>query len=155
MKADGAHDIYVLKPGDHQAGVDGDSINMGLLHTMRFLIQFGALTGDAVLKIFSGATEATKTTAEKFRHTLASAVQAAANADKFAAWTTGVTSLTLTAATYQNKLLIVEVDSQGGLDDQQWITLELGSEASVANASIVAVGEARYKAQDQTPTVIK
>ena len=155
MKADGAHYIYVLKPVDLAAGGDGDSINMGLLHALTFAIQFGALTGDAILKLFSGATEATKTTAEKFRYTLGSAAQGAANADKFAAWTTGVTSLTLTAATYQNKLLLAEIDPGGGLIDQEWVTLELGSEASVLNVSIVGVGEARYKAQDQTPTVIK
>ena len=155
MKADGAHHVYVLKPGDHQAGVDGDSINMGLLHTLRFLIQFGALTGNAVLKIFSGATEGTKTTAEKFRHALASAAQGAADGDKFGTWTTGAASLTLTAATYQNKLLVVEIDSDQLTVDQPWATLEFGSEASALNAAVAAIGESRYKAQDQTPTVIK
>lgn len=155
MKADGAHHVYVLKPGDHQAGVDGDSINMGRLHTLRFLIQFAALTGNAVLKIFSGATEGVKTTAESFRHALASAAQGATDGDKLGAWTTGAASLTLTAATYANKLLIVEIDSDQLTVDQPWATLELGSEASALNAAIAAVGEARYKAQDQTPTVIK
>ncbi len=154
MKADGAHDVYVLKPGDHQAGVDGDSINTGLLHTVRFLIQFAALTGDAILRIFSGATEGTKTTAENFRYALASAAQGAADGDKLAAWTTAAT-LTLTAATYQNKLLVVELDSDQVTVDQEWATLEFGAQASELNAAIAAVGEARYKAQDQTPTVIK
>lgn len=155
MKTDGAHHVYVLKPGQHSAGVDGDSINMGKLHTVRFLIQFAVLTGNAILKVFSGATEGTKTTAENFRHALASAAQGAADGDKLGAWATGVASLTLTAATYQNKLLVVEIDSDQMTDDQPWATLEFGSEATALNASVAAVGEARYKAQDQTPTVIK
>ena len=154
MKADGAHHVYVLKPADHAAGVDGDSINMGKLHTVRLLIQFGALTGNAILKMFSGATEAAKTTAETFRYALASAAQGAADGDKFGAWAPSA-ALTLTAATYQNKLLVVEIDSDQLTVDQPWATLELGSEASVLNAAIAAVGESRWKAQDQTPTVIK
>lgn len=155
MKSDGHHDIYVLKPGDHAAGVDGDSVNMGKLHTLRFLIGFGALTGDAVLTVQSGATEGTKTTAEKFRYALAQAVQGAADGDKLAAWTKGATSLTLTAATYQNKLLVVEIDSDQVTDGQPWVTLALSAAASVLNAAVIGVGEARYKAQDQTPSVIK
>jgi hypothetical protein len=154
MKADGAHNVYVLKPGDHAAGVDGDSIHMGKLHTVRLLIQFGALTGNAILKMFSGATEGTKTTAETFRYALASAVQGGADGDKFGAWATSA-ALTLTAATYQNKLLVVEIDSDMPTVDQPWATLELGSEASALNAAVAAVGEARWKAQDQTPSVIK
>ena len=154
MKADGAHHVYVLKPGDHQAGVDGDSINMGLLHTVRFLIQAGALTGNAVLKLFSGATEGTKTTAETFRYALAQGDQGAADADKLAAWATSA-ALTLTATTYDLRMLVVELDPNAITIDQPWLTLEIGSEASTFNASIVAVGEARWKAQDQTPTVIK
>jgi len=154
MKTDGAHQVYVLKPGDHEAGVDGDSINSGLLHTVRFLIQFAVLTGDAVLKVFSGATEGTKTTAQTFRHVLASGDQGALDGDKFGAWATSA-ALTLTAATYDNRLLIVEVDSDQMVEGQAWVTLELGAQATALNASAVAVGEARYKAQDHTPTVIK
>ena len=90
MKTDGAHHVYVLKPGQHSAGVDGDSINMGKLHTVRFLIQFAALTGNAILKIFSGATEGAKTTAKQFRYTLAQAAQGAADGDKLGAWSQAV-----------------------------------------------------------------
>ena len=152
---EGANQIYVLKPGDHQAGVDGDSIKAGLLNGVQFIVLFGALTGNAILKIFSGATEGVKTTALTFRHRVASAAQGLADSDKFGSWTTGVTSLTLTAATYQNKLLVVEADSAGGTVDQNWLTLELGSEASALNVAIGALVDRRYKTADGTPTVVK
>lgn len=154
MKADGAHEVYVLKPGDHAAGIAGDSINIGKLNALRFRILFGSLTGDAVLTVKSGATEGTETTAETFRYTLASAAQGAADGDKFAAWSTSA-ALELTAATYQNKMLVVEIDPDQITVDQPWVTLAFSSAASALNAAVDATGEARYKAQDQTPTVIK
>lgn len=146
--------VYVLKPGDAQAGADGDSINSGKLNDRpKFAISFGSLTGDAVLTMKSGATEGTKTTSEKFRYALAVGVQGATDGDKFPAWTTGVTSLTLTAATYQNKLLIVEIETM--TTDQEWATLELGSEASALNVSIVALVDRRWKTEDGVPSLIK
>jgi hypothetical protein len=143
---------YILKPGDHQAGVDGDSVHMGRVFSLAFLIQFGALTGDAILSIYSGATNGTKTTQATFRYRLASAVQGSANGDQFAAWATS-SALTLTAATYQNKLLVVEIDSADLADGQRWATLEFSSAASALNASVVAVGRPRHAANNP-PTVI-
>ena len=139
--------IYVLKPGDHQAGVAGDSIHMGRVSMVAFFLQFASLTGDAVLTVKSGATEGTETTAETFRYRLADAAQAAATADQFGDWATS-SSLTLTAATYQNKLLIVEIDNDVLTADQPWITMALDATASALNASIVAVGTPRYQALD-------
>jgi hypothetical protein len=144
--------VYVRKPGDHQAGVDGDSLNMAKVYSIAFLLQFAAITGDAILKIFSGASAGTKTTAETFRYRLADADQGSALADNFGAWATSA-ALTLTAATYDNKLLVVELDSDQMTEGQPWATLELGAEASALNASIVAVGEPRFKAHD-VPTII-
>jgi hypothetical protein len=143
--------IYVLKPGDHEAGVAGDSINMGLLNKVAYLVQFAAVTGDAVLTVKSGATAGTETTAETFRYRLADAAQAAAGADLFGDWATS-SSLTLTAATYANKLLVVEV-LNNLTASQPWVTIAFSAAASALNASIVAVGEPRYKAHDG-PTVI-
>ncbi len=147
-----ANIVYVLKPGDHQAGVVGDSINAGKVHSLAFLLQFGALTGDAILSIYSGATAATKTTQETFRYRLADAVQGSATADTFGAWATS-SALTLTAATYQNKMLVVEIDSDELTDGQNWCTLDLDSTASALNASVAAVCEPRIRA-NVIPTVI-
>ena len=144
--------IYALKPGDHQAGADGDSFNAGKLHSFAFLIQAAVLTGDAVLKVYSGASDGTKTTAETFRYRLADADQGSAAADTFAAWSTSA-ALTLTAATYDNRLLVVEMDSDELTDGQPWVTLEISAAADAFNASVVAIGEPRIRAHD-IPTVI-
>ena len=79
--SDNQHPIYVLKPGDHQAGVAGESVHMGRLHSITYYVQFASLTGDAVLTCKSGATDGTETTAETFRYRLTDAAQGAASGD--------------------------------------------------------------------------
>lgn len=148
-----SHTVYVLKPGDHNAGVDGDSINTENLHHLAFYLQFATCTGDAILTIKSGATAGVKTTSETFAYRLGSAAQGTATADVFAA-ETSATTLTLTAATYTNKLLIVEVPIRGLTAAQPWVTLNLSSAASALNASIVAIAYPIRYAQAQPPTAI-
>ena len=145
--------VYVLKPADHAAGVDGESFTMRDFRLATFVLQFASLTGDAVLTVNSGATDGTKTTAETFNYRLADAVQAAATADTFGDWATSA-ALTLTAATYQNKTLVVEIDTGDLTDGQEFVTLSLSSAASALNASVVAIlSEARYRAHD-LPTAL-
>ena len=146
--------IYGLKPGDHQAGAVGDSVLMESYRTISFLIQFATLTGDAVLSIYSGATDGTKTTQETFNYRLADQVQGNTAADGYGNWTTS-SALTLTAATYQNKLLIVEVDAQALTDGQPWVTLDFSAAADALNASVVAVlHDGRYHAHDMPGALV-
>ena len=144
--------VYVLKPADHEAGATGDSIHIGLLHSVAFLVAMATMTGDAVLTVKSGASAGTETTAETFRYRLSSADQAAANADQFGTWATS-SSLTLTAATYSDRLLVIELDADQVTDGQPWVTLALSDAASAATASVVALGAPRYAGNVQ-PTVI-
>ncbi len=146
--------VYAIKPGDHQsAGIDSDSFIMRDFRKATFVIQFAALTGDALLTVNSGASAGTKTTAETFHTRLADAVQGSATADTFGDRTSSA-SLTLTAATYQNKTLLVEIETDNITQDQPWITLNLSSAASALNASAIAIlEEARYKAND-LPTAL-
>jgi len=144
--------VYSLKPGDHQAGVDGDSVKFGGMERVVFMIQMAALTGSAILKFFSGATAGTKTTALTFRFRLADAVQGSATADTFGDWTTSA-ALTLTDGTYDNKMLLVEIEETEMTDAEPWLTPEIGSEASAFNASIAMMGDAVQKRHD-IPTAI-
>jgi hypothetical protein len=146
--------VYVLKPGtDYEAGATGESINGAKYNHIAFLVQFGSLTGDAVLTVKSGASDGTQTTAETFSYRLASAAQASAGADVFAAWATS-SALTLTAATYANKLLIVEIDVPAMTQGQPWLTFAFDAAASALNASVVAVlSEASYS-QAVMPTAL-
>lgn len=130
--------VNVLKPADHQNGVDGDSINANHCKHITFVLQFGDITDDAVLTINSGATDGTKTTAETFTYALAGADQGATGADVYGAEATSA-ALTLTAATYDNRVLIVEVPVASLTDGQPYVTLSLDAAAAVLNASCVAI----------------
>lgn len=137
------------------AGVDGKSVNMGLLHSVAFLINFGSITADDVLKFYVGAATATKTTAIAFRYRLAAADTKSALSDTLGAFTAvASTGLTLTAATYDHKLLIVEFDSQEIAEATPWVTLETAGSATTSNISVVVIGEPRFASNSGTPTVI-
>lgn len=149
--------VYLLKPGDYQAGSDSDSLALKNFRHASLIFQFATLTGDAVLKIYSGATAGTKTTSEIFKYRLADAAQAAATADTFGDRTTlasAANGLTLTAATYANKILICEISADELTADQPWITAELSAAADALNLSLLAIlNGSRYPANDQ-PTAI-
>jgi hypothetical protein len=136
-------------------GIDSQSINMGKVHLACFLLNFGAITSDDTLKVYVGAATATKTTAVAFSYRLAAADTKSALSDTLGAFTAATSSgLTLTAATYDHKLLVVEVDSQAIADATPWVTLEIAGSATVQNVSIVAICEPRFASNAGTPTVI-
>jgi hypothetical protein len=136
-------------------GIDSQSINMGKVHLACFMLNFGAITSDDTLKVYVGASTATKTTAVAFSYRLAAADTKSALSDTLGAFTAATTSgITLTAATYDHKLLIVEVDSQAIADATPWVTLEIAGSATVQNVSIVAICEPRFGSNAGTPTVI-
>jgi hypothetical protein len=137
------------------AGVDTKSINMGLVHEACFLLNFGAITSDDALKVYVGAATATKTTAVAFKYRLASADTKAASSDLQGAFTdVASTGLTLTAATFDHKLVIVEVDSQAIADATPFVTLEIAGSASAQNISIVAIVQPRFASNSGTPTIL-
>ena len=148
--------IFLIEPQDHQsAGIDGDSFKVGDMTGFTIIVQFGELTGDSILSIYSGATAGTKTTQESFRYRLSSSELLTADADQWGAYTTiaAGAGLTLTAATYEDFMVAIEMGNDEFTDGQNWITLEIDSTASVLFVSAVAVCEPRFKA-NQIPTTI-
>ena len=88
--------IPLIESKDYgSVGIDTDSVNTGRLHSLIAVFTFGAITGNSVLKVYSGATAGTKTTAETFRYRLADAEQGVDDADNFGDWATSA-ALTLT-----------------------------------------------------------
>ncbi len=140
--------VPVVKPADHQNGVDGDAIHMGKVHSVAYSFLFGSITGDSVLKFYVGAT-ATKTTAIAFKYRLSGADQGSAGADQFGDATSVASSgLTLAAAAFDNRHLIVEIDSQAIPDATPWLTPEIDATASVLFVSCSAICQPRYGAND-------
>jgi hypothetical protein len=136
-------------------GVDTKSVNFGQLHEGCFVLNFGAITADDALKVYVGAATATKTTAVAFKYRLASADTKSAASDAFGAFTdVASTGLTLTAATFDHKCVIVEIDAQAIADATPWVTLEIAGSATTQNVSITFVGVPRSVSNAGTPTVI-
>ncbi len=145
---------YIIKPADCAAGVDGDSVHMGRVHTIAYTFAFGAATGSApVLTFYVGATEGTKTTAIAFNYRITAAAQGAATADLFGALT-AVASTGLTLTTMTSKLLIVEFDAAGIPEATPWLTPRLEAGATTFFMSCTAIGNPR-NAGNVPPTVIK
>jgi len=145
--------VPILEPEDHNGGVDGDSVSLENYGHVTFTFLFGELTGDAVLTINSGATAGTKTTAETFNYRATAADLKNASGDALGSESTSA-ALTLTAATYEDRMLVVEMDAAEFTDGQQWITPSLSSAASELFVSCVAtLSQPRYPSETP-PTAI-
>ncbi len=147
--------IPLLEPADWQsAGSDLDSVNMGLLHSICAVLQFGAITGnDTVIKAYSGASAGTKTTALAFKYRLSGADQGAAGADQFgdlSAAVVAATGLVFTdAANYSDRLVAIEIDSDEMTVDEPWLTIEVDDgSASGLLMSALGIGVPRYRGND-------
>jgi hypothetical protein len=148
--------VFLVDPQNHQsAGIDGDSFHVGRLFSFSIVVQFGELTGNAVMSLYSGATNGTKTTQERFRYRLADAELKTATGDQWGDLTTiaAGAGLTLTAATYEDKELVIEMEGDEFTDGQPWITLEFTSAASELFVSAVMVGEPRFRANDPVTVI--
>ena len=144
--------VPMLEPQDHAAGVDSDSIKMTIHSHAAFVIKFGELTGDAVLKVYSGATAGVKTTAETFNYRATAADLKNASGDALGTEATSA-ALTLTAATYEDRMIVVEMDHDDITDGQPWLTLEFSSDASELFVDVTGLLAPAYK-QKVPPTAI-
>lgn len=136
-------------------GVDSQSVHMGYYHEAMWQINFGSITADDVLKVYTGATDGTKTTAIAFKYRLAAADTKAASSDTLGAFTdVASTGLTLTAATFDHKMITVEIDAQAIDDSKPWVTLETAGSATTSNISITFVGVPRYASNSGTPSTV-
>lgn len=148
--------IPVVEAKDYGgAGIDFDSIHMGRLHSVSIAINFGAITGNSVLKVSTGATEGTKTTDIAFKYRFGGGDYKAASADILGdATAVASTGLTLTAATYDHRLLVIEVDADNLTEGQPWLTVSIDSTANPLLVGGMAVGRPRH-ASHTSPTVVK
>ena len=147
--------VPVIESKDYgSVGIDGDSINTGQLHRLAIALTFGTITGDSVLTLYAGATAGAKTTALAFKYRIGSADFASALADQLGA-PAAVTSagLTLTAATFDHRLVTIDVDPSELPINKPWLTLSISNVATVLNLGAIGVAETRY-AGATMPSVI-
>lgn len=126
-----------------------DSINMKNYHRATFLIQLADIgTASPVLIAYSGATDADCTSALKFRYAFGSAAAGSASCDVLSDWTDcAATGLTLTHGTYDNYLLVVEIEAaqMDVANGEEWLTLDFTDPGgATGQAIVIAVLEPRY-----------
>ena len=129
-------------------------INMKGYHRCTFLIDVGTMgTANATLKAYSGAADASLTSAIAFKYAYGASTciqdTIAAGADVLAAETTVVaaTGLVIAQATYPNFMLLVEVEAEMmDVDNsEEWLMLEFTDAGGATGlVSIFAVLEPRY-----------
>lgn len=137
------------------AGIDFDSVHMGRMHSLSVCIPFGAITGNSILKVSTGATEGTKTTDIAFKYRFGGGDFKAASADILAApVSVASTGLTLTAATFDHRLVVIEVDADNITDGEPWLTVSVDSTASVFLSAAIGIGYPRHQSKTAV-TVIK
>jgi hypothetical protein len=125
-----------------------DSINMKGYHRATFIVNLQTLGGaDLHCKVYSGATDAALTSALTFHYAFAGAATGSAGCDVLAADSTSA-DLTIAHATYDNYMLVIEVDASDMdiANSEEWLTLSFPDDATGAtgNLSAVAILEPRY-----------
>lgn len=137
--------VPLIEPVDYgSAGIDSDGCNLGLMSGLTAVFNFGAITGNSILKVYTGVTAA-KTTAIAFSYRLGAAAYKVALADQWGAATAvASTGLTLTANTFKNKQMVVELDNDVLTADHSFVTFEVDSTASVLLLGVTGIGTTRY-----------
>ena len=140
--------VPVLNDGDLNAGanLDTDSINMKNFIRATFIIGIQVLdTADVTLYAYSGASDGTCTSALTFHYAFGGAAQASANCDVLAADATSA-ALVIANATYDNYMLIVEVEAvdMDVATGEPWLTLRFVCGAATGNVQIHAILTPRY-----------
>lgn len=149
------HLIPVIEPKDYgSAGIDGVSVNVGLVNNICFDISFGLLTGNSILSFYCGATTGAKTTAIAFEYRLGAGVYKAALSDTAGAIiAVASTGLTLVAATFIHKQITVEFDSADMLAGKPWLTISIDATATVLAVSCAGICYARTVGHIQPSTI--
>ena len=128
------------------AGIDFDGVNCGLLNGFTAAITFGALTGNSILTVYTGVTAA-KTTAIAFSYRFGAADYKSALADTLGDQTAvASTGLTLTAATFDHRLITIDIDPDTLPITKPWVTISIDATATVLLVGAIAVCRPRYAA---------
>ena len=146
--------VPIIDPQDHQsAGITGESVCLKDYGHCTFIFLFGELTGNSVLKVREGAIDGATTADLIFTYRATAADIANAASDTLGTEATSA-ALTLTAGTYQDRMIVVEVDNQELTAGYDWLTVNIDSTASELLVSCVAVLSQPRFAEDVPPTAV-
>jgi hypothetical protein len=146
---EGFHIIPLGNSADFNAGFTAESINTKNIHSILYLLSYGAVggAGAAALTVKSGATDGVQTTAETFYARYSEAAQAAASGDQWTAWTSQ-TTLSVATATITTRAQQVFIDCSTLTKGQPWLTLALDGTADSGIVHGFAICRPRYASAD-------
>ena len=140
------------------AGTDSDAIDASRFSSMTYVFSFGDITGNSTLIFYAAPTAAlavAKTGYEiAFKYRLAAAAVRATLADTFGDPVTVASSgLTLTAATFDNKLMLVEIDCDQLGSSNRFLVFAVSATANPMDLSVTVVGKPRYPGHTSVTSV--
>ena len=135
-----------------------DSVNMSGYDQLTIIFLFAAsLVGNGVLTLECGATDGADTSDATFHYRLGSAAPGSATSDTYAADATSA-ELSLTAATYQGKALIVELHAdelpRSGETVYNYVTADFDGTNSTGSVTAFAILSKPRYAQAVMPSAI-
>lgn len=139
--------VPLLASSDINAGVDSDSVDMAGVKSATFFLIYGpshAGAAGAIIKLYSGATHGTKTTAMTFNYKYGGAAIKSASADVFTAIATSA-ALQIATATLASRMLIIEINADQITDGHRYLTIEVGAEADAGELTIMAALDCMYQ----------
>jgi len=138
--------VPIFDSADINGGADSDSIDVSKASKVALLCMFGpSLAGaaGAILTLYSGVTNAAKTTAMTFSYRYGGASTGSASSDDLTAEATSA-ALQIATATLVSRLLVIEVETASMTDGHKYLTLQVGAEADAGELTVVAVLTPRY-----------
>jgi len=137
--------VPIFNSADIVSGADSDSICVKGAKHVALLVMFGpSLSGDPILTLYEGATDGAKTAALTFAYRYGGAATGSASSDVLSTEATSA-ALECTGTTFVSRLLVIELDMASMTDGYDWLTLQVGSEASAGELTVIAVLDPAYK----------
>jgi len=137
--------VPILAIADHGSGVTLDAFKLTEHGHATIIFTFAALTGDYVLTVTQGATAAANTAALPFDYAYTAVDINSDGAETLGALSTDADGvLTLTDGTYDNRMLVVEIDGKSLTDGYDWVDMRLSSAGAGYATALVILSEGRY-----------
>lgn len=141
--------VPLFEPKDKTASAYvSDAVNLGLYNSFTAYLSFGAITGDTVLTVYADTTAALATaltTAIAFKYRLSAADYKVALADQFGdPISVASTGLTCTAATFDHRTIVIEIDPDTLSASTPWVAINLSSVGNPLLVSGIGIGRSRF-----------
>ncbi len=141
--------VQLFEPVDKTgSALVSDAVDLGKFNSFTAYLSFGAITGDSVLTVYGDTTAALATaltTAIAFKYRVTAADFKVALADQFGdPITVAATGLTLTAASFDHRTIVIEIDPDTLVSGAHWVAFNFSSVGNPLLVSGVGIGRSRF-----------